>query len=72
MPKKIGKYSVEGSAQRVGEGGVRFCGTASLVWDEADATVNQLIHFWKEFGSASEAERHAIEQVEIRVRDGVL
>jgi hypothetical protein len=43
-----------------------------LVWDEADATAEQLRHFWKQFDTPAEAEQHAWEQIELRLRENNL
>jgi len=70
MSKRIGRYSVEARTTTRADG--RFLATAHLVWDDADATNEQQIHFFKAFDTAEAAEAHAFGQVEARVRDGAL
>ncbi|XHS78531.1 hypothetical protein ACFJGW_00745 [Burkholderiaceae bacterium UC74_6] len=67
---RMGKYSVEGSASQ--RDGGKFVGTASLVWDDDDATCEKLMHFHKAFDSEVEAIKHALAQVQLRVNDGLL
>lgn len=66
---KIGRYSVQFSATKT-EGG-HFGGSVLLTWDEADATIEKLVHFHKPFATEEEARKHAEAQTLVRVQDGV-
>jgi len=68
---QIGKYRVRASAGYSDEAG-GFQGSAHLTWDEGSDTCVQTIHFDKVLPTGAEAELHAIEQIEIRVKQGVL
>jgi hypothetical protein len=66
----LGKYSIRCSGQQLKSG--RFTGTAAVVWDEADATIEKLWHFHKEFNTEAEAMTYALQQAEVRYRDSTL
>ncbi|CAN7332211.1 hypothetical protein LJR084_001948 [Variovorax sp. LjRoot84] len=66
---KIGKYTVSPKAVHiVGRG---FFGTAEVRWEEGDSTYETTMHFGEPFATEEEANLHALQQVELRVRDGV-
>jgi hypothetical protein len=67
---KIGKYVATAKSADTGERG--YVGTANLLWDEGDSTWETAIHFHKAFATSAEAEAHALQQVELRVKDGKL
>ena len=51
----------------------KFTGTAAVLFDEDDATIEKLIHFHKEFATEAEATTHAEQQAQARFkRDGTL
>lgn len=68
---KIGKYIVTPKSRQT-EHADGFVGSALLLWDEKDCTCEQAFHFHKTLPTAEAAEQHAIEQIQIRVRDGHL
>ena len=68
---KIGKYIVTPRSMKSDLSG-GYVGTANLLWDEADTTCDLSIHFHKSFETAEEAEQHAVQQIELRVKDGKL
>ena len=68
---RVGRYEVRpGAGQREEDG--KFLGHAMLTWHEEDATYEKPIYFDKSFDTEEDAKQHAVEQVLIRVRDGVL
>jgi hypothetical protein len=70
MEMKVDKYTAHFSAVPLLSGG--FVGLATLVWNEADATLRQTREFFNEFATAAEAEKHAREQTLLRRRATVL
>lgn len=67
MKVKVGKYFVEAVADDVGNG--QWSGTAHYWWDEGDSSYTSKKMFGEKFASARDAERHALEQFELRVRN---
>lgn len=70
METKVGKYTAHFSAVPLLSGG--YVGLATLVWNEADATLRQTREFFDEFSNAVEAEQHARTQTLLRSRVSVL
>ena len=70
METKVGKYTAHFSAVPLLSGG--FVGLATLVWNEADATLRQTREFFDEFRTAVEAEKHAREKTLLRRQGAVL
>jgi hypothetical protein len=69
---RVGKYTVTTStAQRIGDPG-RYVGIAHIVWDEADVTCDTSLTFHRGFDTEDAAQEHALQQIQIRVRDGQL
>jgi hypothetical protein len=67
---QIGKYRVNAHASRLPDG--RWVGTANIRWEEPDATLEQPRHYEQSFDTEDEAIHHALEQVEIRLKNGDL
>ncbi|MGJ7508669.1 hypothetical protein [Variovorax sp. GT1P44] len=65
---KIGKYTVTPRAIKAQQG---FFGTAEVRWDEGDSTYETTLHFDQVHATEEEALKHAAQQVELRVKDGV-
>jgi hypothetical protein len=70
METTVGKYTAHFSAVPLLSGG--FVGLATLVWNEADATLRQTREYFDEFATAAEAERHARERTLQRRHTAVL
>lgn len=66
----IGKYQVRAVAEQSEQG--NYYGKAQLLWNDEDATYESSILFHKPFDTAEQARNHSLEQVQLRVRDGVL
>jgi hypothetical protein len=49
-----------------------FAGVARLQWEDDDATCEHVLTFRTLLDTVPEAEQHAVKQIELRVRDGVL
>jgi hypothetical protein len=64
MEMKVDKYTAHFSAVPLLSGG--FVGLATLVWNEANATLRQTREFFDEFATAAEAERFARDQTLLR------
>ena len=67
-PMRIGKYTVTTSTGSNEKG--EFFGSAHLLGDEGGETRAVEKQFDKPCTSEDEAKQHAIEQVQIRIRDG--
>ena len=64
---KIGNYYVDAVAERAHDG---FAGTVRYHWDEGGETLFNKVVFEKVFPTEDEAKRSALEQFEVRVRNG--
>ena len=67
---QIGRYRVRAVADDVGGG--QYAGTAHYEWDELGGIAISKLIFDKRFGTADEAEQHAIDQFALRVQYGEL
>jgi hypothetical protein len=65
----IGKYRVRGHAAKRQDG--LWLGSATLLWEDGEATNTRTDHFDRPCNTEEEAVQHAVQQVYIRVRDGV-
>jgi hypothetical protein len=65
----IGKYRVQGHAARRHDG--MWQGSATLVWEDGGATKTRTDHYDRACLTEEEAVQHAVQQVYIRVKDGV-
>ena len=69
MKAKIGKYSVEATSVTTADG---YQGSVMLTWEEGSTTNQKPMHFDKVLPTSEDAEKHALQQVQLRVQDGAL
>lgn len=70
MKIQLGKYAVDVRAEGTHAGG--FNGYALLRWEDGNATMEQKITFKPVFQLMSEAEDHAMEQIQLKFQRGEL